>query len=177
MLGISCSFSGCLFHHTTNFLPDLPVEKLIDEGKVLDLQALKKGGNLLIIPFKAGVDAESNDDLHKISLMIVRGVSDAIQRENAPFHILGADNADLANLVMKGFITHLSSSGRIKRWVLRKNEIFINVEGKIVNPESGEVIIVFSHHGKANLKTDQEQDLARKIGEDLGLYLVRQLKN
>ena len=53
------------------------------------LEALKNGKNIAVVPFTAGVGVEANEDLDRIALMIVKGISDVFEVPNynfLPYH-------------------------------------------------------------------------------------------
>lgn len=162
---------GCLWGKANppQVIESAPVPAI---GRIVDSSLLKKGGALLIAPFKAGVDAEAGEQLDKISLRIVKGVADALQENNAPFQILVADNAQEADVVLKGFIEKIGSSGTMKRWILRKREIDMRVQGRMMDVKTGRLILMFSFQRKIKGKTKDYNSLAYEMGKELGMFIL-----
>ncbi len=143
--------------------------------KVLQSERILKGGKLLIVPFTAGVNIEANEELKKVALMIVKGITEAIQEKNeSRFELLFFEEAGQAQLVIEGHITKLTSPSRISQMGLGDKKISLGVEGDMVDLETGEKILIFNDERKADRKTSTYQDLAYGIGRSIGNALMAQ---
>ena len=47
-------------------------------GTVLDKDLLVQGGDIALVPFKAGPQAEATDELDRLSLMIIKGIKESL---------------------------------------------------------------------------------------------------
>ncbi len=168
--------SGCLFHHAKNEQAVLPTTRSVSIGQVVDLSKIQKGGNLLIVPFRAGVGVEETTNLQKISLLIVKGISEVIEENNLPFTVLNASNAQSADLIMKGHVTRFSETGKTKKWLPTQKKVSFGIEGDIVDRETGNVILHFSHQKIAREKNEDIKSLALNVSRDVGFFIAEQFK-
>ena len=126
----------------------------------------------MIIPFSAGVQAEATDELDRVALMIVRGLADVLKEENALLTILVAENADLADLKLSGYINKMQKPGQMKKWFLRKNKKILGVQGKMIDVKDGKVILYFSHQRETREEDKGFVDLGHLIGQDIGHFIL-----
>jgi len=93
--------------------------EFVDQGRIIDAKILSQGKNIAIVPFSAGVRAEATYELDRTALMIVKGVSVAFAKDktgkDAHFNLLMADDADNADLIVKGHITDMRRPSKLKR--------------------------------------------------------------
>lgn len=148
----------------------------VDEGRIVNAEKLKQGRNIAIIPFTAGQSAESTDELDRVALMIIKGVADAFADDktgkHAHFNILTAERSSEADLMVKGHITTMGKSSRLKRWLLLSNKIKLSVEGKITDIQSGETIVIFTDHTRAGAGEDDYKQLGYDIGKNIGRFIL-----
>ena len=164
--------SGCIFKHPS--VINVPSQyKILDTAQVLNAHALKEGGNLLMVPFKAGVGVEASDELDKLALMIIRGAAQTLENNATPYRILDAQNASQAQMVMQGYVLQRSRPGGWQRWFPGPKEILLKVEGRLTEGRTGALILHFIHQKRADLREKDEMALAEEIGRDIGKFLVR----
>ena len=164
--------SGCSW---LNFQKTIPEEKVgfVPIGKIINLQRLKKGGKLLIIPFKAGEKVELNEQLDKAALRIVKGIAEALmEQDNSGFKILLANNADEADIVIKGFVREFKETSKIRKWFLRKKKISLGVEGKMIDFKTQEIICVFKDRQETTKKEEDHNSLGLVIGCGIGQFIL-----
>lgn len=180
MIFLSCLTAGCGWFSgkpkaaASSLIEPQVVEplKFVRDGKVVDAHALKEGGKIVIIPFKAGSGVEATDQLDKTALMLVKGIADLLEKEGASFEVLTGENAADADFVIKGYITKVSQPSLVGRWILGNNRIGLEVEGRMVEAHSSRSILVFAHGQKARMKEKDHKQLGYLLGEDIARFLI-----
>lgn len=154
----------------------LEPNEYVDKGRIVNAQRLKEGKNLAIIPFKAGVDVEANEELDKTALMIVKGISDAFAEDHtgkhAYFNILTAENSSEANLIAKGHIVKMTRLSKIRRWISFNRKKILSVSGKITDIKTGETVLIFTDHAESNVKSEEYRELGYRIGKNIGRFIL-----
>ena len=146
-----------------------PQEGSLTSFKIFNENSLHKGGRLLIIPFRAGVNIEANDELNRIALMIVKGMVEAIKKENENrFEIISVEQAQDAQFVIEGHVTRLSQPSRISKMGLGDKKITLGIEGDMVDLETGEKILIFKNLQERDQKGNSHQDMAYAMGRSIG---------
>ena len=148
------------------------VEGFADTNKIIASDRLKQGGKLLIIPFKAGAEVEASDELNKITLMMVKGIAEELQASNVPFKILTSEDADCAELIIKGHVVRMSKAGGIKKWLPGKNIINLKVVGVLLERESQDRLAVFSMQKSLNESQEDFKLLGYSLGKDIGRFIA-----
>ena len=149
---------------------------MVKTGKLLDVETLRRGGKIFIVPFKAGVNVTSDDELDKIALMMVKGIAEALMEKGATFDILGPDRALEADLIVTGYVTDLGRPSRFSRWMFKKPRVSLQVEGRIIQAASQKNVAVFTDEARADLREKDHQQLGYAIGEDIGRFVVSGLE-
>ena len=80
----------------------------IDWAQVIVPERVRQGGKLLIEPFVAGTNVYATDNLQKVSLYVVKGLSETLVENDHTFVLLGGLDAQKADLVIKGKIVKMS---------------------------------------------------------------------
>lgn len=160
-----CLCLGCASAKTKEPPPQAPLTSF----KILNEASLQKGGKLLIAPFRAGVNVEANEELNKIALMVVKGITEAIKEQGENnFEILSYAQAQEADLMIEGHITKLTKPSRMNRMGLGDQKISLGLEGNMVNLETGEKALIFSDLDERGQKGNTHQDLAYAMGRAIG---------
>ncbi len=176
-----CLLTGCSWIHSKkkdisnrdeSIWKEMGSAQFVETGKIVNPQRIANGGNLLIIPFRAGPDVEANDNLDKITLMIIKGVSDIIEENDANLKVLVAQNAQDAEFIIDGHITHVDASTKMNKLILRKNNITLSVKGQMVDRNTGELIAVFTDTLVSNKKEENHRQLGYAIGRNIGRFLL-----
>ncbi len=136
---------------------------------------MHKGGTLGLSAFKAGPGAEANDQLDKLSLMLIKGIRDVLTQRTTVWHIAdaGQDNVDF---VLDGYIEELSQSGKFSRLILRKNKTNLSVDGEIWSQATGGKVLVFASSEIINIKKQELMDQAYAMGQAIGEFIAAQAK-
>jgi hypothetical protein len=169
MMGIGTTGCRSLFHRALPGSALTPPSRPIHTTRIINIQRLQQGGKLLIIPFSPDVGVSACDESERIALRAVQGMAAGFDPLKTPFTILHADNAETAELIMKGRIIKMKESGGIKLWVLqkKKNRI-LEISGRIVDPLTNETLAIFNHARESRDPTVTWEDLAGLIGQDIG---------
>ena len=149
-------------------------------AKVLRPSFLKKeGASLIVVPFTAGIGVEADKDLGRLSLMIVKGIVDTLNKDGRYFKILTAPEADQADLMIQGHITRRENSEAGKNWMFRPKEMILSVEARMTERKTGNLVLIYSRQRKAPAskeKRDDEMTLAQQMGRDIAEYILEQVK-
>jgi hypothetical protein len=145
-------------------------------GKIIKEDEFKKGGTLVVLPFKAGPNAAASPQLDRVSLMIAKGLIDRLSEEKTPFTVLTTQDQGEPDLVVGGYINDFIQPGKVKRWVMQSKKTALSVDGYIDVHGSKERILIFQHK---QLKADPKKDgldLAYKTGQELGRFIIEALQ-
>jgi len=157
-------------------LQDMDSNAYVNKGRVVNAERIAQSKNILIIPFKAGVGAEANIDLDRTSLMIIKGVTDVFDDDQygqpGRFRILTDENSGDAELVMKGYVTEMASPSKMKKWLLFKRGKRLEVDGKLMDANSGEIVMIFHDRKTASKADTTYQAMGRSIGINIGRYIL-----
>lgn len=162
----------------SNESEEQPLEpnKFVEKGRIISTEALQKGKNIAIIPFTAGVGVEANNDLDKVALMIIKGISDAFADDHSGKHdhfdILTAESSETADLIVQGHISSLKSPSKVKKWVLINGQKTLGVDGKIVDARTGESVLIFEDTQETGIKKETHDQLGYRIGKNIGLFIL-----
>lgn len=167
---------GRLFSKKENFKEPEPEYSSV----VLRPSFLKKeGAGLIVVPFTAGVGVEANKDLDRLSLMIVKGVIDTLNKDGVHFKILSSQEADKADFIIQGHIIHRVNPQAHRGWMFRPRDAVLSVESKMTERKSGNLILIYSRERKVKFLengTEDETALARHLGQDIAEYILEQVK-
>jgi len=150
----------------------LEAVQFVESGKILDADRLRQGGKLVIVPFKAGAGVEANNDLDKISLMIVKGAAQAFKNQSPHFEILLSDNAQDADFVIEGHVTGIKKRSKMKKWMPGRHWRSVSVEGKMIDQTTGDTILIFKDKKETRKETEDHLQLGLGIGEDVGRFIL-----
>ena len=130
-------------------------------------------GKVLTVPFSACEGVEATDHIDKDALKIVKGIYDVLKENGGNFEVLVADNAYIADTVLKGHIVEAMVPVRgMKGWIKRGKKKVLSVEGKMVDKNSQEVILYFSHQQETKDGKITLEQLGLVMGKDIGKFIV-----
>ncbi len=145
----------------------------VQAGKIVDAQRLRQGGAIFIQPFIAGPNVEVNSKLDKISLMMMKGLADGLmQDEHKTFQILTADKADDPDFIVKGHILDVHKPAKVKKWVMRNRQISLSVQGRMIDTETGETIVVFDNTRTSQQASQTHEQLGYALGQDIARFVL-----
>ena len=145
----------------------------VRHGKIIQKDRLAEGGRLLIVPFNAGEGAAASDELDRLSLLIVKGISSVLGDGQSSFFLVFAGEADTADRLIQGHVVRMGTEGG---WIFWKRKKFIGVEGQLIDRTDHRVILEFSHYRETVQKDQPLDSLALLIGEVIGRFLKGELK-
>ena len=145
-------------------------------AKILRPAFLKKdGASLVVVPFTAGIGVEADSDLDRLSLMIVKRIIDALNKDGKHFKILPAEEADKADFIIQGHITHPENLERHRVWMFSAKEVSLSIEARMAERKTGNLILIYSRELSAPLTKEKRADelsLAQQMGQDIAEYLL-----
>ncbi len=145
-------------------------------GTVIKEAEFKKGGTLVILPFKAGANAVASPQLDRVALMVVKGMVNYLGEEKTPFTVLTTEDQGRPQLVIEGYVDDFSQSGKMSRMVLRNKKITLSVSGQMVVAGTHDRLLVFQHTKSRPDPKKDGLDVAYQTGQDLGRFIVDALK-
>ena len=146
----------------------------IDFGRIIEKDILRKGGNIIFIPFSAGPGIEANDEQDKIALMIVDGFADVIEDGKTKLKIV--TQVEKADFIIEGYITERAQPGKMKRWMPGNDSISLGVSGEIRSAKGDRLLAVFRHRKEDKTKNMTHRILGRNIGRETAQFLVSELQ-
>jgi hypothetical protein len=171
VFGFCGCFSSTPKRSSSVFLPEFNAT-----GKVIKPNEFKKGGSLVILPFKAGENAAAGQQLDRVSLMIVKGMIDYLAQEKTPFTVLTTEEQGKPDLIIDGYINNFTEPGRMKRWVMQNKNAVLAVDGYMEIPATKERILIFQHQRSIVDRKKDGLSLAYAMGQDLGRFIVESLQ-
>ena len=144
-------------------------------GTVIKEAEFKKGGTLVILPFKAGVGAVANPQLDRVALMIVKGMIDYLAEQKTPFTVLSTEDQGRPQLVIEGYVNDFSQSGKMSRMIHGKKTT-LSVSGQMVVSGTHDRLFVFQHRRSMTDPKRDGLDVAYQTGQDLGRFIVDALQ-
>ena len=180
VIGFFLSSTGCSWlrqtsgdprkHPAMEILPEKAVA-LIDDGREVDRRRLQQGGNVAIAPFKAGTNVEASAQTDKIALMILKGISETLQENSTSLKVVFPTEKKRADLIVEGHVTSLGKKTRgLKLW--RRAVASLAVEGDLVDPRTGKVILHFVHGKTAQQNGCDYRALGLAIGIDIAHFIL-----
>ena len=163
---------GCSSHASVKAVHDL-VGSSLDQVRIFQKEKLAQVGNLLVVPFSAGENVESSDELDRVSLMIVKGISDVLAAKDQPFKLMVREDAQKADFVIKGRIVQVQEQNNsIKPWQGKMHKFSLKVEGTILEVNSEEVLAKFALVKTAKDQKNSFEGLGYTTGEEIGQFLL-----
>lgn len=164
--------SGCSFFSAkeAGYQPATVVD--FTDKKLVNKAVLSAGGKLLVLPFRAGEGVPSNEELDKVSLVVIRGIVDSFNasKGHSKLEIIFSDDRNEADFVLMGYITKMSSPSRLAKWVLRKKQSILAAEGKILQRKSSIPVVTFKE--KVKMKDKAFSELGLELGQKVGHFIV-----
>jgi hypothetical protein len=173
--GAGICAGGCHFFHSPAVSAIAGMHPTTHAARVVDVQRLRRGGRLLIVPFSPGVNVSASDELERIALRTVQTMVAEFNPETSPFIILHAENAQTAELIMKGRVVQMKESRGLKLWGQRKRSRVLEISGRIVDPATNETILVFTYGRESEDPAVTWEDLAGLIGQDISKEIADQI--
>lgn len=162
-------FSGCFGQAQVK-----PSEKSLNVVVTLvDVVALKSGGKIAFTSLKAGPRTSADERSDRVSLMIIKGVTERIAQSRTS--LIVADGKNEPDLVFQGYIEELSQNGRLKRLVLRRDKGRLSISGEIWLSSTGAKVLTFAGYAHLGDFEDVFQ-AAGALGEALGEKIATQTR-
>ena len=137
-------------------------------GKIYQPAILAGRGKVLVVPFSPGPRVAATDELERMALSLVKGI--AQQMSAGGFEVLSAQEAQDAELILKGRITARVEKSGWWRSLLRKNRKELAVEAQLVTVDQRLIVQVATCRASRD-KTKVFAKLAEELGEMIGQFL------
>ena len=174
---VMLSLSGCSWFHHRSTISSASSEfnPYVKTGKIVDAQRLKAGGRVVIVPFKAGADVEADQELDKISLMIVKGFTDIVNSSGKQIKVDLDQELSKADFIVEGHITGFVKPSTLKRWMPMKSKLTLSVKGKMMDINSGKTLALFTDIQNSNSQNKDIRQLGLIIGQNIARFLLSKI--
>jgi hypothetical protein len=139
-------------------------------GSVVNSSAFAKGGTLVLKSFKAGDGAAADEETDRLSSMVIKGITDTLPGENTKFTFQTQDPDD-SDFYLAGHIENYGDASSVHNMGLRKNQVYLSLDGEIWLRETGEKVLLFQTSTIFNLKTQDPTAEAYQIGVGIAHYI------
>jgi hypothetical protein len=139
-------------------------------GAVLDADTLAQGGEIALVPFKAGTNAEATDELDRLSLIITKGITDSLNAQATSLKVVDAAEGK-PRVALQGYIEEFSRSGKMSRVMMRPNEMSFSVVGEVWLISDGKRLLTFSTDKRFDPKKQKAVDAAYHLGKEIGDFI------
>ena len=139
-------------------------------GIVLDTAELAQGGPMALAPFKAGPQAEANEELDRLSMMILKGIKDSLDNQRTSLRVSEEDKQP--RMVLEGYVQEFSRTTRLSRVLWRPDRDSIVLVGEIWLSSSGKRLLNFVARKKFNPKKERLMEVVYHMGRDIGDFIA-----
>lgn len=165
--------AGCFFKRSPEHLTiEKPEYRYINTGTIVELDALKSGGKILIVPFVAGAGVPADDRLDRIALHLIKGVADALAQSDAPLDVVTGPEAEAADFIIKGHVTEIEEPGKLRRWTMTGRSISLGIQAKMTGRRNQNEIATFAYR-REGPRSQSFEELGYRIGLDIGNFLIK----
>ncbi len=119
--------------------------------------------------FKAGPQAVADEGLDRVSMMLIKGISEQLQAAGSIWEM--ANEAHAAEYVLAGHIEEFSLPGRVSG-IWRKNNSRLSVSGEVYSKDSQAKILTFA--SSKNITAKNFMDAAYHMGKAIGDFILAQ---
>ncbi|MCA9401837.1 MAG: hypothetical protein KC713_09430 [Candidatus Omnitrophica bacterium] len=148
----------------------------IDRSHVINADIFQRAEKIAVVPFNPGPGIPANEELDRISLMIVKGVAETINQQSSGLEVLVDENVGSAELILEGHITEVTKASLFKKMTLRSQERGVSVKGRLIDRKTGEPILVFTDTKEALEDKELLEDIGERIGRSIGQFILLSAK-
>lgn len=164
--------AGCA-HRDQQAADSMTVSTPVRQSRVLNAEKLRKGGQVLVVPFSAGAGVAADYQLDMVSFQIIRGLADTLEQAGSKFQVLDAANAQSADLVVRGRIIRLQQAGGVAVWPAKKRPAAVSVEGSVIVVDSQDIIAKFALDKPGDDPSETPPELGYRLGTDIGKFILQ----
>jgi hypothetical protein len=168
--------SGCLWPFGANkpvVSGSVPAPAISVE--VLQPKILANGGKLVFIPFTAGADAEAGRPLDRLSLMIVKGASEALRGGSSLIQMIDQGDPNAADMVLDGHIEEFRSAKGGNLVGMGKRPGVVVIKAEVRARHTNAVLARIS--GRREFRDNkQTEPLALDVGRQIAVRLIEEEK-
>lgn len=140
--------------------------------QILKPEELKRGGGIVIAPFRAGSDAEAGPGLDHFSFLIVKGAADRLADLSSVLKYFSGDAPDRADFMVHGHIEQFSPPAGIRRLMFRK-PVSVRIKADLVDLKTREVLAVIYVNRTGSFDPKSVDKMGYDIGYDLADGLLK----
>ncbi|MBF0483678.1 MAG: hypothetical protein HQL25_03120 [Candidatus Omnitrophica bacterium] len=149
----------------------------LKETKIIDTELLRKGGNLMIMPFLPGTEVSAGPESDTVSVMIVRGFMDVYESQGKEFEkskidLIFSDKDLKPNFNISGTIDAMDTPSFFQRHILRRKNMTLTLEGKLKEVETGKTVFIFKDTQSVSIKKGDWAKMARNMGQNLAKWIL-----
>ena len=142
------------------------------KAQIKNSQLLSHGGNLVVVPFKAGQNAAAGATLDTLALMIIKGIADDFNERGSPFVLLTGENASSADFVLEGFIENFAEKKSFSK-MLPGHSASLSISVQLRKASTNELVLIYAD-SISNQSKSRPDELAYRLGQELGSYISQQ---
>lgn len=167
--------SGCghIKPHEISSVVESDQQNRSSVSRVVEPKLLNRDpSNLIIIPPTAGVGVQANQSLERISLTLVKSITNAIDQSGSSIKVLASEDAEQSNLILRGHVMYWGKIRKSKFLILSQWTVSLAVEIKVFDRESGKLVLIFNEE-KSSLMNKNMDDLGLELAQEIGEDVVR----
>ena len=144
----------------------------VNKGQIINASRIVEGGKVLVVPFVAGPRVYATDATQRVSLFIVKSLTETLESTASAFEFLGGDRAHEAELIIRGRIVGVTP--RKKFWqIFPSRKKFLSVEGKLQDRKNSRDLLLFSHKIESDEAGMTLNDLGSKMGVEIAKFILK----
>ncbi len=120
-------------------------------------------------PFRAGPQAVADEELDRVSMMLIKGLTESLQAAGSAWTV--TDEAAEADYVVEGYIEEFSLPGKVSG-VLRKKRTRLSVSGEVYRQDSQARVLTFATF--KNITRKNFMDASYQAGKSIGDFILAQ---
>ena len=136
-------------------------------GNVSNSSVLIKGGDLSLLSFRAGPQAEDNEELDKISGVAINSIKKNLDAQNTALHVMTDESQEQPQMFLQGYVQEYSKRSRRHKIVLT---------GEIWLKSNGQRVLSFSAEQSFDSKKEKVLEVVYHMGQAIGDFIVRQMQ-
>ena len=166
---------GCAWFHVSE-RKNAAISSVIDNPNTQEFD-LPAGAKLLLVPFSAGPLVEATDELDKVTLTIIKGISEAVDESGKPLKLM-EDRNQGPDFMLKGHVVEMkeSSAGIGSLWGSPRRKL-LGIEANLIDAKTERMICHFSDRKGQARPGITFRALGLELGRALGQSLASKIKH
>ena len=144
------------------------------QAKVYNRTLWRRGGTIKVIPFSAGEDVVADQELERLSLVIIQQLFADINDSTSAWLVVTAEDPKQENFVLEGRFVRKGFQRRFYRWLWRRDPV-LAVDVRLISLEEQQPVIHIWGDIKGTSFEEDHRDLAQRMGARISEYIVGEL--